>query len=210
MGIENDCSRSREVSSLLRIFRILPLVPLFALLGGCQMVLLGPSGDVALQQRNLLFASTALMLLIIADAADHCTGDGADDFLRLALPRLGQGQLRSGLAPLAAAGGGDLVGAAADHRRHRRHDLDGHASARSLSTARPDQRRQAGGRGEGRGQRRPQGAARHPGRRTRLEMAVPLPGAGHRLAQRGRGAGRPADRWRRSTSRSNSASLPPR
>jgi cytochrome o ubiquinol oxidase subunit 2 len=35
------------------------------LLGGCQMVLLGPSGDVALQQRNLLLASTALMLLII-------------------------------------------------------------------------------------------------------------------------------------------------
>ena len=65
MGIENGGSRIREVSSLLRICRILPILPLFALLGGCQMVLLGPSGDVALQQRNLLFASTALMLLVI-------------------------------------------------------------------------------------------------------------------------------------------------
>lgn len=65
MGIENGGSRIREVSSLLRICRILPILPLFALLGGCQMVLLGPSGDVALQQRNLLLASTALMLLVI-------------------------------------------------------------------------------------------------------------------------------------------------
>ena len=35
------------------------------MLGGCQMVLLSPSGDVAAQQRNLLLTSTALMLLII-------------------------------------------------------------------------------------------------------------------------------------------------
>ena len=49
----------------MRIFRILSILPLLALLGGCQMVLLGPSGDVALQQRNLLLASTALMLLVI-------------------------------------------------------------------------------------------------------------------------------------------------
>ena len=40
-------------------------MPLLALLGGCQWVLLAPSGDVALQQRNLLLASTALMLLVI-------------------------------------------------------------------------------------------------------------------------------------------------
>jgi len=65
MGIENGCSRIREVSSLLRIFRILSILPFLALLGGCQMVLLGPSGDVALQQRNLLLASTGLMLLVI-------------------------------------------------------------------------------------------------------------------------------------------------
>ena len=47
-----------------------------------------------------------------ADAADHRAGDGADDLLRLALSRLGQGDLRSRLEPLAAARGGDLVGAA--------------------------------------------------------------------------------------------------
>lgn len=41
------------------------LVPVLAILGGCQAVVLSPSGDVALQQRNLLLASTALMLLIV-------------------------------------------------------------------------------------------------------------------------------------------------
>ncbi|MGO4404999.1 ubiquinol oxidase subunit II [Bosea sp. RAF48] len=49
----------------MRIFRFLAALPVFALLGGCQWVLLSPSGDVAMQQRNLMLASTALMLLII-------------------------------------------------------------------------------------------------------------------------------------------------
>jgi cytochrome o ubiquinol oxidase subunit 2 len=35
------------------------------LLSGCNMVLMSPSGDVALQQRDLIIASTLLMLLII-------------------------------------------------------------------------------------------------------------------------------------------------
>jgi len=35
------------------------------LLGGCDVVVLSPSGDVAIQQRNLIVASTALMLLVI-------------------------------------------------------------------------------------------------------------------------------------------------
>ena len=35
------------------------------ILSGCGTVLLNPSGDVALQQRNLIIASTLLMLLII-------------------------------------------------------------------------------------------------------------------------------------------------
>lgn len=65
MDLENGSSRIREVSSLLRIFRVIAVMPLLALLGGCQWVLLAPSGDVALQQRNLLLASTALMLLVI-------------------------------------------------------------------------------------------------------------------------------------------------
>jgi cytochrome o ubiquinol oxidase subunit 2 len=41
------------------------LVPALALLGGCNAVLLSPSGDIALQQRNLIYVSTALMLLVI-------------------------------------------------------------------------------------------------------------------------------------------------
>lgn len=49
----------------MRILRIPVVMPVFALLGGCQMVLLSPSGDVAVQQRNLMLASTALMLLVI-------------------------------------------------------------------------------------------------------------------------------------------------
>jgi cytochrome o ubiquinol oxidase subunit 2 len=49
----------------LRNRRFLALLPLLPLLGGCQAVLLSPSGDVALQQRNLMLISTALMLTII-------------------------------------------------------------------------------------------------------------------------------------------------
>ena len=47
------------------ITRGLGLVIMSSLLGGCNVVLLNPSGDVALQQRNLIIASTMLMLLII-------------------------------------------------------------------------------------------------------------------------------------------------
>jgi cytochrome o ubiquinol oxidase subunit 2 len=38
---------------------------MFALLSGCNMVLMHPAGDVAVQERDLLLASVALMLLII-------------------------------------------------------------------------------------------------------------------------------------------------
>lgn len=41
------------------------LLAVLVLLGGCNMVLLNPAGDVAVQQRNLIIASTALMLLVI-------------------------------------------------------------------------------------------------------------------------------------------------
>ena len=49
----------------MRFLRALGLLPVLALLGGCDMVLMNPSGDVALQERNLIIASTGLMLLII-------------------------------------------------------------------------------------------------------------------------------------------------
>ena len=41
------------------------LLPILALLGGCNTVLMNPSGDVAVQQRDLILVSTGLMLLII-------------------------------------------------------------------------------------------------------------------------------------------------
>jgi cytochrome o ubiquinol oxidase subunit 2 len=48
-----------------RLARGLALVPLVAMLAGCNFVVMQPSGDVAVQQRNLILASTGLMLLII-------------------------------------------------------------------------------------------------------------------------------------------------
>lgn len=45
--------------------RVFLLLPLAALLGGCDMVVLSPAGDVAQQQGNLILLSTGLMLIII-------------------------------------------------------------------------------------------------------------------------------------------------
>jgi cytochrome o ubiquinol oxidase subunit 2 len=45
--------------------RCLALVATSALLGGCNLIVMDPAGDVAVQQRNLILASTALMLLVI-------------------------------------------------------------------------------------------------------------------------------------------------
>jgi cytochrome o ubiquinol oxidase subunit 2 len=49
----------------IKIPRGLLLLPAIALLAGCNAVLLSPSGDVAIQQRNLIYYSVGLMLLII-------------------------------------------------------------------------------------------------------------------------------------------------
>jgi cytochrome o ubiquinol oxidase subunit 2 len=46
-------------------FRMLALLPLVLFLNGCNAVVLYPSGDVAMQQRDLIIISTVLMLLII-------------------------------------------------------------------------------------------------------------------------------------------------
>lgn len=48
-----------------RFLTRLGILPLLALLGGCDVVLLDPSGDIALQQRNLIYIAVALMLLIV-------------------------------------------------------------------------------------------------------------------------------------------------
>jgi len=45
--------------------RFLVLLPPAALLGGCNLVVLSPAGDIARQQRDILFQSVGLMLLII-------------------------------------------------------------------------------------------------------------------------------------------------
>jgi cytochrome o ubiquinol oxidase subunit 2 len=45
--------------------RFLVLLSLAALLGGCNLVVLSPAGDIARQQRDILFQSVVLMLLII-------------------------------------------------------------------------------------------------------------------------------------------------
>ena len=52
-------------AAFMRRFKTLLLLPLAGLLGGCNLVVLSPAGDVAMQQRDLLVVSTLLMLLII-------------------------------------------------------------------------------------------------------------------------------------------------
>ena len=51
--------------SRFRITALLALLPFAGLLSGCNTVVLSPSGDVAVQQRDALIQSTLLMLLII-------------------------------------------------------------------------------------------------------------------------------------------------
>jgi cytochrome o ubiquinol oxidase subunit II len=46
-------------------FAVLPLAVLPFLLGGCDMVVMNPTGDIALQQRNLILFSVGVMSLII-------------------------------------------------------------------------------------------------------------------------------------------------
>ena len=48
-----------------KFVRLAVVVPLLLLLGGCKMVVMSPSGDIARQQADLIVVSTLLMLLII-------------------------------------------------------------------------------------------------------------------------------------------------
>jgi cytochrome o ubiquinol oxidase subunit II len=54
-----------DVSRTLTLIGRAAVLPLVLLLTGCNLVVLAPSGDVAVQQRDLILISTALMLLII-------------------------------------------------------------------------------------------------------------------------------------------------
>jgi len=47
------------------MFKLFPLLAVTALLTGCDAVLLSPSGDIAVQQRDLIYISVALMLIVI-------------------------------------------------------------------------------------------------------------------------------------------------
>ncbi|EJK79730.1 cytochrome o ubiquinol oxidase subunit II [Rhizobium sp. AP16] len=62
-------TRRSKAADRLGAFPCKPLKPLVLmpvlLLSGCNMVVLAPSGDIAMQQRNLIVISTLLMLLII-------------------------------------------------------------------------------------------------------------------------------------------------
>lgn len=55
----------RDLRSIAARTRLLLLAPALALLAGCQRDVLDPAGDVALQQRDLIYTATGLMLLII-------------------------------------------------------------------------------------------------------------------------------------------------
>ena len=58
-------SRQPPFENCVRAARIIVVAQMAALLSGCNVVLLHPAGDVAVQQRDLVIASTVLMLLII-------------------------------------------------------------------------------------------------------------------------------------------------
>ncbi|MCX8998038.1 ubiquinol oxidase subunit II [Rhizobiaceae bacterium BDR2-2] len=53
------------MQNLTRFLTRLGILPLLVFLGSCDMVLLDPSGDIALQQRNLIYTAVGLMLLIV-------------------------------------------------------------------------------------------------------------------------------------------------
>src|SRR3954463_11282183 len=58
-------SEIRLTRSSVRYWKLLALLPLGLALGGCNLVVLAPSGDVAAQQRDLVVIATVLMLLIV-------------------------------------------------------------------------------------------------------------------------------------------------
>jgi cytochrome o ubiquinol oxidase subunit II len=65
MRIKRRLSRFAPSKSAPRLLRALALLATPSLLAGCGLVVMSPSGDVAVQQKNLIIASTALMMLII-------------------------------------------------------------------------------------------------------------------------------------------------
>jgi cytochrome o ubiquinol oxidase subunit 2 len=63
MGRNNKSNK--DVQKLSKFSRHLVILPLFLMLAGCNLVVMSPSGDIAVQQRDLIIVSVLLMLLII-------------------------------------------------------------------------------------------------------------------------------------------------
>ena len=135
-------------------------------LAGCNMVVLNPTGDIAIQQRNLILIATGLMLLIIVPVLVLMV------VFAWRYRRGGERHLRSPLRPFDPARAGDLGLPAADHHLPGRGHLVEHASARPVPAARPHRGRTADTAGDE--------DARGPGRGDGLEVDVHLPRAGDR------------------------------
>jgi cytochrome o ubiquinol oxidase subunit II len=56
--------RERLIPMLRHLLRAATIIPM-VMLAGCDMVVMNPTGDIAIQQRNLILIATGLMLLII-------------------------------------------------------------------------------------------------------------------------------------------------
>ena len=57
--------REHSFPAIPRRLVAIALLPATALLSACNRAVLDPAGDIALQQRDIIYISTALMLLII-------------------------------------------------------------------------------------------------------------------------------------------------
>ena len=88
-----NCTSSKNVRTIKKILSALLAIPALLLLSGCNLVVMNPSGDIAIQQRDLIITSTVLMLLIIVvvgitfTAACMATGVGPQGTPRRELPR---------------------------------------------------------------------------------------------------------------------------
>ena len=159
-----------------------PLCRPLLLLAGCNMVVMAPSGDIAVQQRDLILVSTVLMLLIIVPVIVltlffawryRQSNTERDTTSRTGTTRPSS-KLVIWAAPLL------IIIALGALTWISTHTLDPYRPLRAHRRHRADLRgRQAAGRRS---------------RRARLEMAVHLSRAGHRHRQRTGGAGGPADR----------------
>jgi hypothetical protein len=151
----------QQILSLSRRFKSVCLAPALLLCAACQREVLNPAGDVARQQRDIIYISTGLMLLIIVPvlilivifAWRYRKGRG--------------GTYDPNFDHSTSLEPGHLVGAVVDHHRAWRADLVEHAFARSV----PPARSHLGGPGSDR--TRGQAASR-PGCGDGLEVAVHL------------------------------------